>query len=362
MKKAYKFGAIAAAAALSLAACGQAPDAKDDQSGAAAQSGETSGKAIKACMVSDSGGFEDKSFNQSGHEGLMEAKETLGVQVDQAESKDDTDYVPNIANMVQGGCDVIIGVGFLMADAMNDAAKENPDVKFALVDSTFADAPANARALVFNTAEASYLAGYAAAGMTQTGKVGTYVGMNIPATAIFADGFSDGVAKYNEAKGKSVTLLGWDKEKGDGMVAGSFEDTAKGKQFTEQLMDQGADIIMPVAGQVGLGTLSALAGRDGNWAIWVDADGYVTQPEYGNIMLTSVMKDISNAVYDTIESVVDDKFDNTDYVGTLANGGVSIAPWHDFDNIVPDELKSEIDGLKQDIMDGKITVETKNKP
>lgn len=367
MKKTFKFGAIAAVAALSLAACGQAPDApvvEENDGEAAAESTEEApaGEAIKACMVSDSGGFDDKSFNQSGYEGLMMAKSELGVEVDTAESQDDQDFIPNINNMVQGGCDVIIGVGFLMADAMNEAAEANPDVKFALVDSTFENQDLeNARALVFNTAEASYLAGYASAAMTE-GKVGTYLGMNIPSTAIFADGYQQGIDKYNEVHGKDVELIGWDMEKQDGMSVNTFEDVSKGKEFSKQLIEQGAGVIMPVAGPVGTGTLAAAKDSPGTLVVWVDADGFETQPEYKDLILTSVLKEIGAAVFDTVKSVQDGTFDNAPYIGTLENEGVGIAPWHEFEDLVPEEIKEEIAQLQADIISGTIVVETVNAP
>ncbi len=361
MKNTMRFGALAAVAALSLAACGSAPDKGGDQSGAA-EGGKTDATSeVKACMVSDSGGFDDKSFNQSGHDGLMRAKDELGVKVDQAESSSDADFIPNIENMVQGGCDIIIGVGFLMADAMDEAAEQYPETKFALVDSGFEVGHDNAKPLLFNTAEAAYLAGYAAADMSTTGKVGTYVGMNLPSTAIFADGFADGVEKYNEAHNESVELRGWDKAKQDGMATGNFEDVSKGKQFTEQLIQQGADVIMPVAGPVGMGTLAAAKENPGTMVVWVDADGFETT-DGGAVILTSVMKEISAAVFDAIKSVVDGDFTSEAYVGTLANGGVGIAPWHDFEDKVSPELNEEIEQLRQDIIDGTIVVESVNTP
>lgn len=365
MKKTIIVGA-AASAALLFSACAQAPTDGGSTGQSEAQSTHA-GANIKACMVSDSGGFDDKSFNQSGYEGMMRAKEELGIQTDKAESTSDADFEPNISNMVQGGCDIIIGVGFLMKDAILATAEANPDVKFALVDDTFASegsdtTPPNSRGLVFNTAQASYLAGYAAAGMSQTGKVGTYLGMNIPSTAVFADGFADGIAMYNQDNDKNVQLIGWDKGKQDGMIVGGFEDVSKGKQFTTQLIEQGADVIMPVAGQVANGTLQAAEEAPGTMVIWVDADGYETQPEYGNIILTSVLKEISNAVYDTIESVVEGTFTSGNYVGTLKNGGVGLAPWHDFEDKVPQELKSEIDQIRERIISGDISVESDNAP
>ena len=360
MKNSVKFSAAAAAAALVLAACGAAPEAATDGAASGAAPAEAAG--FKACMVSDSGGFEDKSFNQSGKEGMEKAKAELGVEVAYAESNSEADFTQNIDAQVQGGCKLIVGVGFLMADSMNEAAKKYPDVNFALVDSTFADNPANSKALVFNTAEASYLAGYLAAGMTGTGKVGLYLGANIPSTAIFADGYVDGVAKYNEAKGSSVTVLGWDKAKQEGMATGDFNDTAKGKQLTTQLIEQGADIVMPVAGPVGAGTLAAAAETGKASVIWVDADGYETQPESKALIMTSVMKQIGAAVFDTVKVASEGKFNNEPYIGTLANGGVGLAPFHDFDSKVSAELKKEIEDLQAQIVEGKIKVESANTP
>ncbi len=365
MKNSLKIGAVAVAATLALAGCGSAPS----ESGASGASGATesgggaaAGSSLKACMVSDSGGFQDKSFNESGHMGMEKAKSELGVEVDYAESTSDADFQPNIANMVQGGCDVIVGVGFLMADALNQAATENPDIKFALVDSTFSDPGENTKALVFNTAEAAYLAGYASAGLTSTGKVGTFLGGQIPSTAIFADGYSDGIAKYNEDNGTSVQLLGWDKDKQTGMATGDFEDVSKGKQFSEQLIQQGADIIMPVAGPVGAGTLAAAQEAGNVGVVWVDADGFLTQPDYGSIIITSVMKQIGQAVFDTVKSVQDGNWSSEDYVGTLENGGVSIAPFHDWDSKVPADLKSRLEELQTQISDSTITIESTNAP
>ncbi|WP_026460311.1 BMP family lipoprotein [Schaalia suimastitidis] len=362
MKKSIQLAAAAASAALILAACGAAPEATTTDTSTATNTTETTTSTIKACMVSDEGGFEDKSFNESGKMGMEQAKAELGIEVAYSESSSGEDYGPNIAAQIQQGCNIIIGVGFLMADAMNEAAVANPNVKFALVDSGFADSPENSKALVFNTAEASFLAGYAAAGMTSTGKVGTFLGMNIPSTAIFADGFQDGIKKYNEVKGTNVELLGWDKEKQDGMAVGNFSDTPKGKQFSTQLIEQGADIILPVAGPVGEGALAAAQETGKASVIWVDADGYETKPDFGSLIMTSVMKEIDNAVFDTIKSLVEDSWSSDPYVGTVANGGVSLAPFHDFEDKVPAELKAEIEQLSKEIADGTLVVESIHNP
>lgn len=368
MKNSLRFGALAAAAALTLAACGQAPstDTDKEESGDSSQSEKTETPAatdVVACMVSDSGGFEDKSFNQSGFEGLKRAEQELGVTVKTAQSSSDADFIPNIENMVTEGCNIIIGVGFLMDQAMFDVATKNPDIKFALVDSSIGDnSLANTKPLLFNTAEAAYLAGYASAELSETGTVGTYLGMKLPSTAIFADGFADGIAKYNEDKGADVKLLGWDKATQEGMATGDFEDQAKGLDFTKKLFEQGADIVMPVAGPVGLGSLAAAKETPGTSIVWVDADGALTEPSSASVILTSVMKEIGASVFDAIKSVVDDAWSSEAYVGTLANGGVGIAPWHDFTDVVPETLDAEIEALRAGIIDGSIVVESVNTP
>lgn len=352
--------ALAAASALLLSACGEAPE---ESSGAGGE-----GSDFKACMVSDSGGWDDKSFNQSGREGLNQAKEEFKIDEALAESSDDSDFAPNVDNMVQQGCDLTFGVGYLLEDALQEAAEANTDMNFALIDSTFADPDGNAvtldnaKPLVFNTAEASYLAGYLAAGMSESGKVATFGGMQIPSVSIFMDGFADGVDKYNEDKDADVELLGWDKEKQEGSFSGNFEDQGQGQALTEQFISQGADIIMPVAGPVGLGAASAAAEADGTSVIWVDSDGYESAAEYKDIMLTSVMKEISTAVFDTVGAAKDGNWDSAAYVGTLENGGVGLAPYHDFEDKVDDGLKAEVEDLKQQIIDGEITVESPSAP
>lgn len=369
MKRAIKLAAFAGAAALALAACGQAPE----DSGSTASSSETSAAAsggasdYTACMVSDSGGFDDRSFNQSGYEGLEKAKSDLGIKVKEAESQADTDFTPNIDNMVQQGCNLVIGVGFLLEDPIQEAATANPDVDFALIDSAFSDADfkpvtlENGKPILFNTSEAAFLAGYLAGGMSQSGTVATFGGMKIPSVAIFMDGFVDGVAQYNKDAGKQVKVLGWDKASQNGSFTGDFEDQSKGKNLAQGFLDQGADIIMPVAGPVGLGAASAVQAA-GKSLIWVDADGYNTAVDYKSIMLTSVVKEIGAAVFDTVKEASEGNFTAESYVGTLENGGVGLAPYHDYDSKIPADLKSKVDEYKKKIESGELKIESPNSP
>ncbi|MCS4483955.1 BMP family ABC transporter substrate-binding protein [Gleimia sp. 6138-11-ORH1] len=359
MKNTMKFGALVASAALMLSACGGGTTPSADNGGAKPDAG----KKVKACMVSDEGGFEDKSFNQSGFEGLKRAEKELGTEIKFTESHASADYDPNIEALISDNCDIIIGVGYQMADIMKEKAAANPDVKFAIVDFNYEEKPENLKPLVFNTAEASYLAGYVSAGMTAKGKIGTFLGMNIPTTAIFSDGFEDGMKMYNEEHGTDVKLLGWDKAKQDGIVVGGFSDVPKGQTFSNQLIEQGVDVIMPVAGPVGAGTLAAAReANNGTMVVWVDADGYNTQPEYKDLILTSVVKEIGTSVFDTIKALSEDSFSGEAYIGNLKNGGVSLAPFHDFEDKVPAEVKEGVKKLEEKIKNGEIKVESKNQP
>ncbi len=174
----------------------------------------------------------------------------------------------------------------------------------------------------------------------------------IPTVTIFMEGFRQGVEKYNEDNGTDVKLLGWDGK--DGSFTEDFEDKTKGQSVGEQLIGQGADIIFPVAGPAGLGGLQA-AKDAGAKGIWVDTDGYEST-EYGDILLTSVAKGMDVSVTEAIKESIDGTFSNELYNGTLENGGVGLAPYHDFDSEIPQELKDKIDELKQGIIDGSITI------
>jgi basic membrane lipoprotein Med (substrate-binding protein (PBP1-ABC) superfamily) len=353
--------AVLGVSALVLSGCG-APPAEDSAGGGA--SAEANSDYL-GCIVSDSGGFDDRSFNQSSYEGLKKAEADLGIKINQAESQAETDFGPNVDTMVQGGCDMTITVGFLLADTTKAAAEANPESHFAIIDDNTIDLP-NVKPIIYDTAQAAFLAGYAAAATSETGKVATYGGINIPTVTIFMDGFAEGVDHFNEETGGDVQLLGWDKESQNGTFVGNFTDAAAGKTNTQNFINEGADIIMPVAGPVGSGTLDAVieanaAGKDVK-AVWVDSDGYETAGKAEEFILTSVMKLMGGAVEDVISADVEGSFDSTPYVGTLENGGVALAPFHDQEANVPADLQTKLDELKDQIISGEITVESAASP
>ncbi|WP_324649706.1 BMP family ABC transporter substrate-binding protein [Georgenia sp. H159] len=375
MKKSIYATALAAVATLALAACGDAPEddspepagdatttAADTETGDA---GDDAASDFLACLISDQGGWDDQSFNQSAMEGGQRAEAELGIQLNNAESQSDADFGPNVDSMVQQGCDITVGVGFLLEDPIQGAAEANPDLNFGLVDATFSegDPPEpveldNAKPIIFNTAEAAFLGGYLAAGMTETGTVATFGGLPIPSVSIFMDGFVDGVAKYNEDNGADVTVLGWDKEAQDGTFSGGFEDQGQGQALTEGFIAQGADIIMPVAGPVGLGAAAAAENAGNAWIVGVDSD-WTQSTDYADIILGSVVKEIGAGVFETIEEAVNGSFSGEPYVGDLANGGVSLALGT---AEVPQELQDQLDALQEQIVSGELMVESPNSP
>ena len=328
--------ALAAAGALVLSACG----------------GEDEAAGFKACQITDTGGIDDRSFNQTVWEGFQRAEEELGAEIKYLESTSEADYDPNIQAFIDEGCDVIITVGFLLGEATERFAQENPDQAFAIVDFAYETSYDNLQGIIFNTDEAAFLAGYAAAGMTETGTIGTWGGINIPTVSVFMDGFLAGANHYNSVKGTDVEVLGWDGM--DGVFIGSFEAADLGNAGTSEMLQNGADIILPVAGPAGLGAGTAIEDFGSGKLIWVDTDGYVST-DFGSITLTSVEKKMDNATFNVIASVQDGTFAGGNYVGTLENAGVGISPFHDFDSQVPDELKAELDALREAIIAGELS-------
>ena len=359
-------GATIAALMLVLTACGQAgtttPTGTDTGSPTATSTNPQYPDFL-ACMVSDQGGFDDKSFNQTSFKGLQNAVADYGVQEKHVQSATATDYDNNVASMVAAGCNIIIGVGYNLSPSIVSAAQDNPNIFFAVVDDN-PQATSNFKAIVFNTNESSFLAGYLAASITQTGIVGTYAGMLIPSVTIFMDGYAQGVDYYNQQKGTSVKVLGWDVASQSGTAVQSespFTDIPAGKTAAQNQVAQGADVLFPVAGNAGTGALQVAAASNGKVsAIWVDTDGCVSASDYCSIMPTSVYKAMDVAVEQVIVDAASGNFSSQPYVGTLANNGTGIAPFHDWDSKISDQTKSELDQIKQQIIDGTIVVNSVN--
>ncbi|RKR73196.1 BMP family lipoprotein [Frondihabitans australicus] len=349
VRKAALAGIAMVGATVLLAGCGSAPSASKTTS--------ASSKYLP-CMVSDSGGFNDKSFNELGLDGLKEAASGLGTSYKAVESADQTVYSSNITSLLNQKCNLIITVGYLLSDATKTAAKANPKTDFATIDDNEIDA-ANVRPITFETDEAAFLGGYAAASYSKTGVVGTLGGQQIPTVTIFMDGFADGVAYYNQQKHKNVKLVGWNEKTQKGVFTGGFEAGTAAKQAAQTLLDQDADVIMPVGGPIYQSAAQAIKdSKKGQVLIGVDSDTYQTDPQNASLFLTSVEKGIAPATKAVVEDAAKGNFTKTPYIGTLKNDGVGLAPFHDYKDKISSTLPAELNTIKAGIIDGSIKVES----
>jgi basic membrane protein A and related proteins len=364
MRAVVAFGAVA----LLAAACGSAPKSSSSSSSTAGTS--ASGKFL-GCMVTDTGGIDDKSFNQSSWQGMQAAAAAdHNIQVTYLPSTTSADYASNISTFVGKKCGIIVTVGFLMADATEAAAKANPSQKFAIVDCSYASdclsgtKESNIDQLVFDTVQDGFLGGYLAAAMSKSHVVATYGGEDFGTVTIYEDGFQDGVDYYNTQNHAHVKLLGWNEKTQKGNFIGNFTDLGAGQALTNQFIGDGADVIFPVAGGVGLGTAKAVQTADTSGKNvsmeWVDTDGCVSAAQYCKYMLTSVTKGIVAAVKTAVLAAAKGTFKGGTYIGTLANGGAVLSPYHDYASKVPASLQAEIKTLEQDIISGKIKPYTKS--
>jgi len=371
---AWATAALAVSATVVIAACGSSHSSAgasgtSASSSAPAGSGTSAAAAAKTlgCMVTDTGGIDDRSFNASSWQGMQAAQSAnSSVSVKYLQSTTQADYVPNINTFIGQKCSIIVTVGFLMGDATQAAAKAHPSQKFAIVDFSYTPPLTNVDALLFNTAQDGFQGGYLAAGMTKTGKVATFGGQKLPTVTIYMDGFYDGVQYYNSKHGTHVQVLGWNEKTQNGSFTGDFTNQTKGQTLTQTFISEGADIIFPVAGNVGLGAAKAVqdadnaAGSQKVNMMWVDVDGCVSAPQYCKYFITSVQKGIVAAVSTAVTSTNNGTFKGGNYIGTLANGGVALAPFHDFDSKVPASLKNELAQVKAGIVNGSITIATKS--
>jgi basic membrane protein A len=357
--------------ALLATACGSAtsttsssPSSKASSSGSSASA---AGKFL-GCMVTDTGGIDDRSFNASSWQGMQEAQaaDPGKITVKYLQSSSGSDYTPNINTFIGEKCGIIVTVGFLMGDNTQTAAKANPNQKFAIVDYTYSPAVKNIDALVFNTVEDGFLGGYLAAGMSKSGAVGTFGGQNLPTVTIYMDGFWDGVQYYNSQHHTSVKVLGWNEQTQKGLFTGNFTDETTGQTDTQTLISEGADVIFPVAGNVGLGAAKAVQDADsaaGSTKVtmeWVDTDGCVSAAQYCKYFISSVTKGIQAAVKNAVLSAANGTFTGGNYIGDLANDGVVLSPFHDFSSQVPASLQSELAKIKAEIISGQIKPATKS--
>ena len=355
MKKAVRLSALAGAAALALSACGAAPD---ETTG-----GEAATSDFKPCIVSDEGGFDDKSFNQLSHEGAEAGAKELGTKLSEVQSTSENEYKGNVESLVGENCNTIVTVGFALSATTIESATANPDIDYIIIDDA-ADADFDGKAdadnikpLLYDTAEGAFLAGYLAAGYSEAGKVGTFGGQDFPTVTIFMDGFKQGVDYYNETKGEDVELVGWDGKKGS--FTGGFAADPAAKTTAQNILDQGVDVILPVGGPIYQSAIDAIADSGEDVAlVGVDADFYESDPTTQDIVLTSILKGMDVSTQEAVVASGKGEFDPTPYVGNLENGGVDLAPLHNFEDKVDPALWEEVQALKESIIAGDVEVKS----
>jgi basic membrane protein A len=354
---------VAAGMLVALAGCASAPEETEATEEATSDVVE----GFLPCVVSGAspGGFQDKSFNQLSYEGLERAAEELGVEFLDVRSTSSSDFAPNIQSLVDQNCTLIVTTGFDLGAAAGEAAAANPDVQFVTVDTTVdedfdgdTDSP-NIKPVIFDTAQAAFMAGYASASYSKSKIVGTFGGGNFSTVSIFMDGFAQGVDYWNEQKGDSVSVLGWDRAKQDGLFTGSFVAGQEAINAAQGLVDQGADVLLPVGGEIYQSAASVIRDSGKDIALLgVDADVFETDPTVGELLLTSVLKAVDVGVEEAVLKAGQGDFDTTPFIGILDNDGVGIAPFHDFEDKVSPDLQAELDEIRAGIIDGSITVES----
>ena len=343
MKKKMLAVLLAGAMVASLTACGGSKSAdtadttKTEESGDSAEAADTKDASeFKVGLITDVGGVNDGSFNQSSWEGLERAGEELGVTVNYLESATDADYAPNLETFVDEDYDLIISVGYMLADATRAAAEANPDTKFALIDDSSIDLP-NVTSLIFHAEQDSYLVGYVAGLTTKTNNIGFVVGMTNETMNQFGYGYYAGAKDANP----DVTVPQFN--------ANSFADSATGKTMANTAITNGADIVFQAAGATGLGVIEACQ-EAGVYAIGVDSDQSSIAPK---TVLTSAMKRVDNAVYDAVQELIDDKLEGGVQTFDLAAGGVDIAPSQD---LISDDVIKAVDEVKEKIISGDVVI------
>ena len=315
---------------------------------------------LKVGLVTDTGGVNDKSFNQSAWAGVQKAQKDFGVESKFIESKQPTDYEKNIDLFVNDKYDVIITVGFLMGDATGLKAKANPTIKFGIIDYPYFPTKGdkvcddtkkdcyddgglkNVTSLMFQEDQVGYLAGVLAGGLTKSGTVCTVSGMEIPPVVRYVVGYQNG-AKAVKPDVKTLNVY-----------IPSFTDPAKGKETGQSMISQGCDVVFGVGGNTGNGGLLA-AKENGKMAIGVDVDQYNTYPEVKDALITSAQKNVDVAVYEYLKALVGGSAKAGILTANVQNGGVGLAPYHDWDSKIPQDVKDKVKQAEADLKSGKVT-------
>lgn len=335
--------------ALMMAACGGQASAPAEESAAEGAAGEeASGDCADEgvfCvgLVTDVGEVDDKSFNQSAWEGVQMAESELGARVDFIETQDAKDYATNIGQFANNGYDVIVTVGFALGEATAEAAQQYPDIDFIGVDQFQVEPIDNLAGLVFNEDKAGFLAGALASMLTETGTVAQVLGTDlVPPVVAFKEGF-DGGAQYINPDINIIATYH------PGGMDVAFTDPEWGASTARQALDQGADVVFGAGGKTGNGALIEVASEEGAYCIGVDTDQWLTVPEAHSCLVSSAMKLITPGVFDLVSLSREDAMPSGNYFGP-----VGLAPFHDFEDDISQEIKDTLVEIEGGLQDGSI--------
>jgi len=344
MKK--RFFALLAVTVLIATGCSSSSDKAVDESVCGTEDGFCIG------LVTDIGKVDDKSFNQSAWEGAQEAASINGGFAKYVETQDPKDYAANIALFAEAGYNVIVTVGFLMAEATAVASEKYPDVKFIGVDQFYAGSAANYSGLIFPEDKAGFIVGYLGGYLTTSGKTAAIAGGpdSIPPVRKFIEGFVAGVGYAAKEQGKNFPKASSVYYTG----ANAFQDPAWGASTAQQYLDQNYDVIFSAGGKTGNGGLARTAQKSGAYCIGVDTDQWETVPEAQACLVTSAMKLIPQGVVALVGKVKDGSFAGGNYVGD-----VGAAPYHDFDSKIPSEVKTKVEEVTAKVISGEIATGVK---
>ena len=340
---------VLTALALLLAAC-PAPAAMPATDSGSGDSADGMAADFKVGLVTDVGRVNDRSFNQSAWEGVLEAAEVLGLAEDDIkyiETQDAKDYADNMQQFIDAGYNVIVSVGFALGDATTTAAKENPDVYFIGVDQFQGEVMPNLAGLIFNEDHSGYLAGVLAGSLSKTGTIAAVLGTDlVPPVVAFNEGYVAGAQSVNADINVISTYH-------PGEISQAFVDPEWGAATAKQALDQGADVIFGAGGITGNGALQEIATAEGAgetvFCIGVDTDQWNTVPAAQPCLVSSAMKLITPGVVELVTMASEGEFPGGNYFGDA-----DLAPFHDFDDMIPQELKDLLEETKAGLIDGSI--------
>ncbi len=339
MKKLNKFMILLVIGSMLLAACAKSAAPTEAPKAADCKSADV----LCVGLVTDVGEVDDKSFNQSAWEGVQKAEKELGATVKYIETKDAKDYAANIDLFVKDGYDIIVTVGFAMGEATVTAAKQYPDVKFIGVDQFQGETVPNVIGLSFPEDQAGFLAGALAAMMSKSGTVAAVLGTNlVPPVVAFKEGYENG-ARYINPDIKLISTYH------PGGMDVAFTDPEWGATTAKQALDQGADVVFGAGGKTGNGALIEVAGNPGKFCIGVDSDQWETVPEAHACLISSAMKLITAGVFDLVKGAKDGTFPAGNFFGKAG-----LAPFHDFEASIPQEVKDKLNEIDKALKDGSL--------